>query len=181
MPAHQRKAIYHEKSRLPEICEMPLWAKKGSFMNQKKNQRYQDTDKKIRSAFLSLLEKKEIQKISIQELCDLAGIHRASFYLHYQDIYDLLEKTEAQFSRDLIDLVSAKLDECGVGNPLFTCIFSFFQDNQQFYRAYLAGHALPTFFEQARRVPICRRKSRKSVPSRRNPFSTEGTTTWYFS
>ena len=47
----------------------------------------------IREVFLALLEEKPLNKISIQELCTLADISRTTFYAHYKDIYDLMDKT----------------------------------------------------------------------------------------
>lgn len=44
----------------------------------------------ITDALLTLLEKKEIKDISISELCDNAGIGRASFYRNYDSKEDIL-------------------------------------------------------------------------------------------
>ena len=60
-------------------------------MNQKNNQRFQDTDRRIREYFLSALSEREITKITVQEICAHVGINRSSFYLHYKDVYDLLD------------------------------------------------------------------------------------------
>ena len=43
---------------------------------------------------LERLKKKDITKITVSELAELADIGRGTFYLHYQDPYDLLEKLE---------------------------------------------------------------------------------------
>ena len=37
---------------------------------------------------------KPVKDISVRELADLVDINRSTFYLHYTDIYDLLEQTE---------------------------------------------------------------------------------------
>lgn len=39
------------------------------------------------------LARKNVEKISVSALCEKAGISRASFYLYYNDIDDLIEKT----------------------------------------------------------------------------------------
>lgn len=46
----------------------------------------------IKDSMLKLMEKKEISKITVTELCNLADINRATFYKYYVDIYDLIEK-----------------------------------------------------------------------------------------
>lgn len=64
------------------------------------DQRTRVTKLLIRKAFMELLTRKPIQSISIKELCDEAGISRGTFYAHYTDIYDLLEKIESEMLRD---------------------------------------------------------------------------------
>lgn len=48
----------------------------------------------IRRAFLQLLQKQSIEKISVAEICRLAEINRATFYRHYENQYDLLSTLE---------------------------------------------------------------------------------------
>lgn len=48
----------------------------------------------IEQCFLELLEEKSAAKITVTELCARAQINRATFYKHYLDIPDLLEKME---------------------------------------------------------------------------------------
>ncbi|MEC0232800.1 TetR/AcrR family transcriptional regulator [Paenibacillus kribbensis] len=54
----------------------------------------------ILDAFLHLLEEKHFDAVSIQDICDAAGIHRTTFYNHFYDKFDLLtfgiEKTIAE-------------------------------------------------------------------------------------
>ena len=44
----------------------------------------------ITAAILSLLEEKPLSEISISELCDQAGVGRASFYRNFQEKEDVL-------------------------------------------------------------------------------------------
>ncbi|PWM39549.1 MAG: TetR/AcrR family transcriptional regulator [Clostridiales bacterium] len=70
-------------------------------MNKNKNDhRTRVTRLLIRRAFTELLGQKPIQSISIKELCEKAGINRGTFYTHYSDIYDLLEKMEQDMMED---------------------------------------------------------------------------------
>lgn len=48
----------------------------------------------IEQSFLELLQKKPVAKITVTEICQIAGINRATFYKHYLDVPDLLEKIE---------------------------------------------------------------------------------------
>ena len=42
-------------------------------------------------AFWQLYQEKPIEKISVRELCEIAGYNRTTFYDHFTNIYDLLD------------------------------------------------------------------------------------------
>lgn len=44
----------------------------------------------LQKQFLALLDEKPLNRITVKELCQRSGINRATFYKHYQDIYDLM-------------------------------------------------------------------------------------------
>lgn len=50
----------------------------------------------IEQSFLELLKQKPVSKITVTELCEKAQINRATFYKHYLDVPDLMEKLEEQ-------------------------------------------------------------------------------------
>lgn len=56
--------------------------------------RVKKTRNSIVNAFLQLRAKKPLERITVKELSDLAEINKATFYLHYNDIYDLSEQLE---------------------------------------------------------------------------------------
>ena len=45
----------------------------------------------IKEAFMTLLNKKPFDKITVKEIVEECGINRNTFYYHYEDIYDLLQ------------------------------------------------------------------------------------------
>lgn len=55
----------------------------------------------IEDCFLDLLKSKPVSRITVTELCKKAQINRATFYKHYLDIPDLLEKLEDAFFRQI--------------------------------------------------------------------------------
>ena len=57
----------------------------------------------IRNAFLQLRSKKPLEKITVKELTELANINKATFYLHYSDIYDLSETLERDVVQSCLD------------------------------------------------------------------------------
>jgi len=61
----------------------------------------------LKESLIKLLDKKDISKISIKEICEDADINRATFYAHYSDQYDLLRKIE----NELLHNINAHLAE----------------------------------------------------------------------
>lgn len=59
----------------------------------KQESKYQYTASLMDEAFLLLLEQKEYDTITVKEICQKAGVNRSTFYLHYETMNDLLEKT----------------------------------------------------------------------------------------
>lgn len=66
-------------------------------MSKKPDLRTIYTQNLIKSTLISLLEEKDISKITVKELCDKAEISKGTFYLHYCNIYDVLEGIESEF------------------------------------------------------------------------------------
>lgn len=69
--------------------------------------RVKRTKKNICDAFLQLRKEKEPEKITIKELADKACINKATFYLHYRDIYDLADKVEDEAVFYIINNISS--------------------------------------------------------------------------
>ena len=60
------------------------------------DRRVRKTRRQLRECLISLLKEKKVQDITVRELTDMADLNRGTFYLHYKDVFDLLEKTEAE-------------------------------------------------------------------------------------
>lgn len=72
----------------------------------KNNRRVQYTKHLIKEAFLSLLEQKELSKVSVKEICELADINRGTFYLHYQDTTDLFNQIEDELMESVMPILA---------------------------------------------------------------------------
>jgi len=62
---------------------------------------YSKNEKQMKDAFIELLDKIPIEKISIQQLANKANVSRGTFYLHFDNIYQLLEKIEDDLINEL--------------------------------------------------------------------------------
>lgn len=60
----------------------------------------------IKNSFVKLLAKRPLPKVTVKEICELSEINRATFYKYYCDPYDLLEKLENEFLKELENNVS---------------------------------------------------------------------------
>ena len=59
----------------------------------KNESKYFNTAILFDEALIYLLENKDIEYITIKEICNKEGVNRSTFYLHYENINDLLEET----------------------------------------------------------------------------------------
>ena len=56
----------------------------------KRSERTQQTKADFQEAFWRLYSTTPMEKITVAQVCQLAGYNRATFYLHFSDIYDFL-------------------------------------------------------------------------------------------
>ena len=73
--------------------------------------KYFNTARAMDEALLSLLEKKEFEYISIKEVCEKAGVNRSTFYLHYDNLSNLLEETLEYVNTELLSAFSISPDK----------------------------------------------------------------------
>ncbi len=83
-------------------------------MAVKNNRRTLVTKRILKESLLQLMAEKSITKISIKEICDLSEMSRSTFYLHYQDQFELLKDIEDE----VLDKTFESLED--VGNPFNT-------------------------------------------------------------
>lgn len=93
------------------------------------NQRVMLTKRLIREALLTMLMTRNINKISIRELCQVAGINRTTFYNHYGSQYDVLNEIAETYIQStsftiINDIAAGKnIDEC------LTRVLQYMKDN----------------------------------------------------
>ena len=68
----------------------------------KNESKYFYTADLMSKALLALLEKKDLDFISVTEITRKAGVSRSTFYLHYDNIYELLEETLHNLNKEFI-------------------------------------------------------------------------------
>ena len=77
-------------------------------MNTANNQLHQETERRLRQELFCFLERE--QEPTVGQLCEAAQINRSTFYRHYRDIPDLMEKTEKEIQKGLFRTVGSQGD-----------------------------------------------------------------------
>lgn len=108
-------------------------------MNRKNNERFQNTELKIQLTLLELLESKDFSKITVREICTSSHINRSTFYSHYLDVYDLIDKTELNMHKKLISLYEGtEISKTNFLSHKYIIIFlKFIYQYRNFYRVRL--------------------------------------------
>lgn len=103
-------------------------------MNIANNKRRKDSQEKIEKIFIQLIQRKNIDEISVSTICEKAGLNRSTFYANYLDIYDLSEKVKEKMADDFAAFQmsqNSKQDSNGYLN-----LFKHIKENQIFFKTY---------------------------------------------
>ena len=65
----------------------------------KSESKYFNTALRMDEALIALLEEKDLEYITVKEICRQAGVNRSTFYLHYETIADLVNETLEMINR----------------------------------------------------------------------------------
>ncbi|WP_311081698.1 TetR/AcrR family transcriptional regulator C-terminal domain-containing protein [Paenibacillus polymyxa] len=120
--------------------------------NKKIDPRTKRTRRYLRNALIQLLEEKDLNSITVQDITDKAELTRATFYLHYQDKQHFILRTIDEILNEFIEQVKPteeenKIQELNEGHPplAFLRIFEFISENHDFFRVMLGDRGVPEF------------------------------------
>ena len=86
---------------------MTIPESKGGSVDTK-NKKYLHVEEKIVTSFNKLVRENGLQSIKVSDIIREAGINRCSFYTHYRDKIDLVEKIEQSILDDLMEILSCQ-------------------------------------------------------------------------
>lgn len=69
--------------------------------------RVRRTKRLLRQGLTELLREKSIKKITVRELSERIDINRGTFYLHYKDIYDLVDQIEKELFDEFEEILAS--------------------------------------------------------------------------
>jgi len=107
-------------------------------MNEKTvDRRVRKTRSQLRKCLSILLETKKIQNITVKELAQMADINRGTFYLHYKDVYDLMEHIQADLLKEFEDILTKIAPDTDNLVPFIEALFVFIYDNKDMAKIFL--------------------------------------------
>ena len=105
-------------------------------MKEEKNEetidrRIRKTRRLLRECLTALLKEKKVQDITVREIADMADINRGTFYLHYKDVFDLMEQIENELLKELEDMLNHHQAQDLLSRPslIFAELYPLVQDN----------------------------------------------------
>lgn len=119
--------INKNKKENQHICDL-CWFRKVIMKN---DHRIAVTKKMITEALLKLLKTKPVSEITVKELCEEAHVNRATFYAHYENIYDLTDYVRQELTVQIIDSVTAFSNEDSLSDML-VCVCRCIAENADF-------------------------------------------------
>lgn len=114
----------------------------------KSESKYFNTALRMDEALIELLEHKDLEYITVKELCQQAGVNRSTFYLHYDTISDLLNETMETINQRFLSYFSLRgenfpgeMESMELKDLVFVTreyllpYLRFIRDNKKVYRA----------------------------------------------
>ena len=120
-------------------------------MNTAQNQRHTETERRLREAMLFYME--QDREPTVGQLCEHTGINRSTFYRHYVDVYELMNRMEQEFQHGLFRSVQGGheiLSRLSADPDALEPLIAYIGENPHFYRVYLSRSTEVPFDDQFR-------------------------------
>lgn len=114
--------------------------------------RVKRTRQLIQDAFVALVGEKGFENVTVQHIAERAPVNRATFYSHYHDKYDLLDKSIEEMLEKLTEVIKPKNRNkedfqltFDSPHPNFLSLFEHIAENANFYNVMLGDKAAGNF------------------------------------
>lgn len=114
----------------------------------KSESKYFNTALRMDEALIALLEVKDLEYITVKEICEKAGVNRSTFYLHYETMNDLVSEAMENVNKRFLTyftlngedfarkINSQKLDDLIlITQDYLSPYLQFISENRKVYRA----------------------------------------------
>ncbi len=110
---------------------------------EKADRRVRRTRSLLLQGLIQLMKEKDIKDISVKELADLVDINRGTFYLHYNDIYDMVNKLEDELFVEFNHILDQDLSQekqLTSSKETLLDIFSFLERHRELAQVMIGPH-----------------------------------------
>lgn len=108
----------------------------------------------LKNALVELLQEMSLEKITVNKIAERATINRVTFYLHYRDIPDMLEKMAEEMVVDVERAMDRKRKEqpWNSSDGILLELLEHIASNAEFYKVIIGSRRVPIFHERLRDV-----------------------------
>lgn len=123
-------------------------------MTKIENRSVRRTKNKLKEGMITLMRDKSLNEITVRELTELVDLNRGTFYLHYRDVFDMVEKIETEMAKEIEQILETYSDEITNHDPqpILEAIFTFLADNYELCQVLISKHGDIAFVEQLKEL-----------------------------
>ena len=118
---------------------------------RKRPEKTEQTKADLKEAFWRLYADRPIEKITVGQVCELAGYNRGTFYLHFQDLYALLAEIEDTLLAGMTECVATCMKRLSEDSGKLSCIAAckdvvlYYERNKVYIAVLLSERGDPAF------------------------------------
>ena len=118
---------------------------------RKRPEKTAQTKADLKQAFWQLYATKPIEKITVGEVCERAGYNRGTFYLHFQDLYEMLQTIEDELLAGMTECVENCMKRLQRDSSKMSCIAAckdvvlYYERNKDYVGVLLGERGDPRF------------------------------------
>ena len=121
---------------------------------RKVDRRIGKTRRLLRRGLAQLLTDKRVQDITVRELTDLCDLNRGTFYIHYKDVFDMVDAIENELMEDFGRVLSQFSSQEVIEHPrqLFVQIFDLMRESSDIVSVLVGPNGDLKFINQIKRL-----------------------------
>lgn len=104
----------------------------------------------LKQGLAELMQEKPFNSITVREITDRMDLNRGTFYLHYADTYELLQKLEEDTLADVQSMIDEHRPEVQTGalRPIFEPILDYIAENKAICHALFVNNSTSNFIDK---------------------------------
>jgi AcrR family transcriptional regulator len=121
---------------------------------RKEDRRVGRTRRLLRHGLAQLMGNKRVQDITVRELTDLCDLNRGTFYIHYKDVFDMVDAVENELIGDFERMLNQFPSTEVVEHPrqFFTQVFELIRDNKDIVSVLVGPNGDLKFINQIKQL-----------------------------